>query len=174
MSNQIREVAAVFDDTEALDKAVFDLETHGFDRAAFSLLASEHAVQQKLGRRYRRVEEMEDEPKAPRETFFSKASRLEAEFGLAPALALVGATAVGLGSTAITLPILIAAGSGAAIGAALGRMIYRHHAERLQEQLERGGLLLWVNVRNPDEERKAITILEAHAGRHVHAHDLAA
>ena len=173
MPNQIREVAAVFDSAEILERAVFDLQTHGFDRAAFSLLASEHAVEQKLGERYHRVEEMEDEPKAPRETFFSRASRLEAEFGLAPALAFAAAVAMGLGSTVITLPILVAAGGGAALGALLGRIIYRHHAERLQEQLERGGLLLWVNVRNPDEERKAIMILKADAGRHVHAHDLA-
>jgi hypothetical protein len=171
---QIREVVAVFDSAEKLDDAVFDLETQGFDRAAFSLLASEQAVEEKLGRRYRRVEEMEDETMAPRETFFSRASRLEAEFGLAPAVALMAAVAIGLGSTTITLPIMVAAGGGALVGAALGRLIHRHHAEVLQEQLERGGLLLWVNVRDPEEERKAIAILEAHAARHVHAHDLAA
>ncbi len=75
MPIQIREVVAVFDSAETLENAVFDLQTHGFDRSAFSLLASEHAVEQKLGRRYHRVEEMEDEPKAPRETFFSKVDR---------------------------------------------------------------------------------------------------
>jgi len=174
MSDPIREVVAVFDDAETLESAVFDLETHGFDRAAFSLLANEDAVERKLGRRYRRIEEMEDEPEAPRETFFSRVSRLEAEFGLAPALAFIAALAVGIGATSITVPILVAAGSGGAIGAALGRMVHRHHAERLQEQLERGGLLLWVNVRNPEEERKAITVLKAHAARDVHAHELAA
>lgn len=174
MSDRIREVVAVFDDAEALEDAVVELETHGFDRAAFSLLASEHAVESKLGRRYQRVEEVEDEPRAPRETFFSRVSRLEAEYGLAPALGLVAAVAVGLGSTGITLPILIAAGGGAAIGAALGRVIHQHHAEVLQEQLERGGILLWVNVRNAAEERSATTVLEAHGARHVHAHDVAA
>jgi 4-hydroxybenzoate polyprenyltransferase len=130
-------------------------------------------VEQKLGRRYQRVEEMEDDREAPRETFFSGVSRLEAEFWLALALAVLAAAAVGLGSTAITLPMLVAAVSGAAAGAVLGRLIYRHDAERLQEQLERGGLLLWIGVRSKEQERNAMKILEAHAARHVHAHDLA-
>ncbi len=173
MSHQaIREVVAVFDSAEALEEAVFDLEINGFDRASFSLLASEHTVETALGQRYRRIEEMEDEPKAPRETFFARASRLEAEFGLAPAFALFAAVGVGLGSGPITLPVLVAAGSGAALGAFLGRLIHRHHAERLQEQLARGGLLLWVNVRDREQESKATTILETHGARHVHAHDL--
>jgi hypothetical protein len=174
MSSGIREVVAVFDDAKALEDAVFELETHGFDRAAFSLLASEHAVEEKLGQRYRKVDEMEGEPKAPRATFFSKVSRLEAEYGLAPAFAFVAAVAFGLGTAPVTVPMLVAAGGGAAIGAALGSIIHRHHAERLKEQLERGGLLLWVNVRNADEERKAMTVLEERGARDVHAHNLAA
>jgi hypothetical protein len=172
VSSQSREVVAVFDGPDALEEAVFDLETHGFDRAAFSVLASEEAVERAFGRRYTRIEEMEDAPAAPRETFFSKASRLEAEFGLAPALAFLGAVAVGLGATAVSLPILVAAGSGAAIGALLGRLIHQHNAERVREQLERGGLLLWVNVRNPDEEEKAARLLNSRGARDVHAHDV--
>ena len=172
MSTQLREVVAVFDDVKALENAVFELETHGFDRSAFSLLASEQAVEEKLGKRYRKIEEMEDEPQAPRETFFSRVSRLEAEYGLAPALAFVAAMAFGLGTAPVTVPILVAAGGGAAIGAALGRMIHKHYVEPLKEQLERGGLLLWVNIRTPEEERKAIATLEAHKARHVHAHDV--
>jgi len=41
MSDQVREVVADFDGIEMLENAVVDLEAHGFDRAAFSLLASE-------------------------------------------------------------------------------------------------------------------------------------
>ncbi|HUC18366.1 MAG TPA: hypothetical protein VMA37_11865 [Acetobacteraceae bacterium] len=173
MSAAHREVVAVFDTAEALEGAIFGLETHGFDRAAFSVLASEHEVERSLGHRFRRVEEMEDEPKAPRETFFSRVSRVEAEFGLAPGLALIGAVAFGLGSAPIALPMLVAAGSGAAIGAVLGRLIHQHHAERLSEQLARGGLVLWVNVRNADEEHKAMAALRLSGARDVHAHDLA-
>jgi hypothetical protein len=40
MIEAIREVIGVFDNPGALQEAVFALETHGFDRAAFSLLAA--------------------------------------------------------------------------------------------------------------------------------------
>ena len=155
-----------------LENAVMDLEAHGFGRAAFSLLTSEQAVQDKLGRRYRRVEEVEDNPKAPRESFFSGASRLDAGYGLAPALDFIGAVAVGIGLQSAMLPTLIAAGSGVAIGAVLNRLIHHHYPELLTEQIQRGGLLLWVNVQNKREELEAIKVLKAHHVHHVHAHSL--
>ena len=61
---------AVFDDEQSLNDAVYVMATRGFDRAAFSLLATEQAVSEKLGHRYQCVAEMEDEAKAPRETSF--------------------------------------------------------------------------------------------------------
>jgi hypothetical protein len=54
MAQTVREAVAVFDDPDTLEAAVFALETHGFDRAAFSLLADEATVERKLGQRYRR------------------------------------------------------------------------------------------------------------------------
>ena len=80
MPEAIREVVAAFDDTNALDDAVYALETRGFDRAAFSLLANERAVEEKLGHRYQNVKEVEDDPNVPRATFFSRISRLEADY----------------------------------------------------------------------------------------------
>lgn len=170
MAQPIREAVAVFDHPETLEEAVFALETHGFDRAAFSLLADEATVERKLGHRYRRVAEMEDEPAAPRETFFSRVSRVEAEYGLPIGLAFIGALALsGVGGP---LPVLIVAGGSAAIGAALGGMIHRYHARRIEEQLARGGLLLWVNVRNAAEEKTAVEILKAHSAHDVHVHEI--
>ena len=167
-----REVVAVFDDAEALDEAVYALETRGFDRAAFSLLASEEAVAQKLGHRYRRAKETEDNPEVPRETFFSRVSRLEAEYLPTPALAAVGALI--LAGTGTILPAVIAAGGGALIGAALGRMMHERHATRVREQLERGGILLWVNIRNVHEEETALEVLRARSAHDVHVHEIAA
>ena len=171
MSNVSREVVAIFDNTKSLDDAVYDLETRGFDRAAFSLLASEETVAERLGHRYRQVKEVEDDPKAPRATFFSHISRLEAEYLPAPALASIGA--IMFAGTGIGLPTLVAAGGGALIGAALGRLIHQHHAVAVQEQLTRGGLVLWVNVRNAREEQTALDVLRDHSAHDVHVHDIA-
>ena len=116
--------------------------------------------------------DVEDEPGVPRETFFSRISRLEADYLPAPALAAFGALVmIGVGSL---VPVLVAAGGGGLLGAALGRMIQQNHATRVQEQLARGGLLLWVNVRNPREEETALGILRALGAHDVHAHDIAA
>jgi hypothetical protein len=170
MPDTIREVVAVFDDVDALDTAVYTLETRGFDRAAFSILAGEKAVEQKLGHRYQQIKEIENAEGIPRATFFSRISRLEADYLPAPALAAIGALMmIGVGSL---LPVLVAAGAGGLLGAALGRMIQQKHASSIQEQLERGGLLLWVNVRAPNEEETAIEVLRAHAAHDVHAHDI--
>jgi hypothetical protein len=172
MPEAIREAVAIFDDVKSLDAAVYALEIQGFDRAAFSLLASEEMVMQKLGHRYRQVEEVSDDAKVPRETFFSRISRLEAEYLPAPALASIGFlifAGVGTGLLA-----LVAAGGGALIGGALGRLIHQRHATRVHEQLTRGGLLLWVNVRNAHEEEMALDTLRAHSAHEVHAHELTA
>lgn len=172
MPETIREVVAVFDDADALDTTVYAHKTRGFDRAAFSLLASEDAVAQKLGHRYQQVSEVEDDPKVPRDTFFSRVSRLEVDYLPAPALASVGALM--LAGTGAALPILIAAGAGALIGASLSRVMHKHHATRVQEQIARGGLLLWVSVRDTREEKAALEVLRAHSAHDVHAHEIAA
>jgi hypothetical protein len=113
---------------------------------------------------------MEDEPATPRETFFSTVSRVEAEYGLPVGLAFVGA--VVLGGIAGTLPLLIVAGGGAAIGAVLGGMMHHHHAQRVEEQLVRGELLLWVNVREAAQEKVAVEILSAHSAHDVRVHEI--
>ena len=85
--------------------------------------------------------------------------------------AAVGALVmIGVGSL---LPVLVAAGAGGLIGAALGRLMQQNHATRVQEQLSRGGLLLWVNVRNPHEEKTALEALRALGAHDVHAHEIA-
>ncbi len=157
MTETMREVVAIFDDEGSLDKAVYALETLGFDRAAFSLLASENAVARKLGHRYRLVREVEDEPNVPRNTFFSRISRMEAEYLPTPIFASMGALAfVGIGSL---LTVFVAAGAGAALGVVLSRVLHEQFATRVREQLDRGGLLLWVNVRNSSEEKTALEAL---------------
>jgi len=89
----------------------------------------------------------------------------------APALAAVGALVmIGVGSL---VPVLVAAGAGGLLGAALGRMIHQNHATRVQEQLASGGLLLWVNARTPREEETALGVLRALGAHDVHAHDIA-
>ena len=171
MPISIREIVAAFDDPAALDNAVFALETEGFDRAAFSVLATEETVASALGHRYQQVREVEDDPRVPREAFFSHMSRLEAEAFPAPALASLGWLALaGVGGP---IPAVVAAGAGGLIGAVLGGFIHHHHVARAQEQLARGGLVLWVSVRDAAAEEKAMRVLWEQGAHDLHVHTIA-
>ena len=174
----VREVVGVFLDEKALEDTIDDLQKSGFDRAEISLLASEEAVRTKLGHAYRKVGELVDD-EAVRVAYVSKEDYGAAEGGLISGLVYVGALA-GAGTIvasggALGGALLAAAlwgGAGGAIGLVLARWLDRQRAHKLTEQLEKGGLLLWVHARNAEHEAKAIDILERSGAEDVHAHDL--
>jgi hypothetical protein len=88
----IREAVGVFNTSETLQDAIDDLMSSGFDRAALSLLASEKAVEDKLGHKYQKIAELEDDPIVPRCCYVSTESIGSAEGGLIGGLMYVGAT----------------------------------------------------------------------------------
>ena len=176
----IREAVAVFHRPEDLQAAIDELLQSGFHRAEISLLASEHAVDQKLGR-YRKVSALEDDPVVPRAAYVSPEAIGGAEGGLIGVLMYVGAVAaagaiVASGGT-LTAAILAAAlsgGGGGLIGSLLAGWLGEEHGRALQGQLDRGGLLLWVRTWDAADEMRAVRILNSHSGQHVHVHTLPA
>lgn len=173
----IREAVGVFKTEADLQGAIDELMISGFDRAEISLLASEHVVEEKLGHRYSKVTETEDDPAIPRCCYVSPESVSAGEGGLVGGLMYVGAVAaagailVSGGTLAAALAGMALAGGGAAlVGGRLAKLVGDRHAEHLQEQLERGGLLLWVRTWNPEDERRAVEILKRHSGVDVHVH----
>jgi hypothetical protein len=172
----VREAVAVFEDVSGLDAAVEELRQAGFEPGAISLLATEHAVQKKLGHRYQRVEELEDDPDAPRVTYRTPAALGESEDVLIGSLtylpAVVAAGTVVASAGIVAAAVTGTALAGALIGTVLARWIDKHHAEHLQEQLDRGGLLLWVRTPDAAAERRALGILTRHSAHDVHIHEL--
>jgi hypothetical protein len=171
------EAVAVFHDVADLDKAVEALIAAGFDKDDVSLLASEAAVEEKLGQRYERVEEMEDDPAAPRVAYRTLADFAENERAIANSLTFLPAM-LAAGTVVASAGVVAAAITGAAVGGAvlstvLARWLDKTHADHLQEQLEHGGLLLWVNTSTKDKQEAAVHILKAHAASDVHVHDFA-
>lgn len=181
MANTIREVVAVFHDERSLQEAVDELLRNGFDRAACSLLAGRHSVEKHLGRYFKRVSEVEDDPEVPYIPYIGSDSRTVAMGAVASGIAYIGAvTSIGViiasgGTAAAALAgAAIVGGAGGIIGAALSTVIGRHHEKYIKDQLERGGLLLWVRTENPAREKLACEILRRDAGGHVHGHDIPA
>lgn len=62
---------------------------------------------------------------------------------------------------------ILGAAGGGLIGAALSQFVEEDHANYLQEQLEHGGLLLWVRARDRDLESKAMKIMRSHRASDV-------
>ena len=175
----IREAVGVFHDWSSLQATVDELQISGFDRAEISLLAGENAVEEKLGHVYQKVGELEDDPKVPRAAFVGRDSMVEARVGVIGGLAYVGALAavgaiVASGGTvaAAIIGAVAAGGGGGLIGSVASRWLGRDRAKQLQAQLDKGGLLLWVRVRDGDHEKRAVDILGKHAADDVHVHDI--
>lgn len=177
----IREAVGYFEAADALEAAVDELLGSGFDRAELSLLASDEAVQKRLGHRYRKVSELEDEPKVARSFYVSTEAVGDAEGALIGAPLYVAAgTAAGVilasGGTmaAAILGAALAGGAGGVIGGVLAKLLGDRHARHIEEQLRHGGLLLWVRTRDAEHERRAVDILTKHSGRDVHVHAIPA
>ncbi len=174
-----REAVGVFHDQPSFEAATDELMESGFDRADISLLASEEAVVAKLGHRYAKVKELEDATDVPRAAYVDRESVAAGQVGVIGALTYIGALAaagavVASGGTLATALIgaALAGGSGGLVGTAIARLVGKHYASRLHIQLAKGGLLLWVRVRDDEHETRALAILRAHAAEDVHAHDI--
>ncbi len=174
-----REAVGVFQDSKTLEAAIDELLTAGFGRVDLSLLAGEDTVREKLGHAYRRAEDAEDDPNAPRAVYVSSESRGDAEGGLIGGLFYVGAVAAAGavvasgGAVAAAIAAAAAAGAGGgAIGALLAGVLARHHADYIQSQLDHGGLVLWVRLRDAAHEKRAVEILSRHSAQDVHVHEL--
>lgn len=172
-----REMVGIFADAKHLQDAVDELLSSGFHRAALSFLAGEQTVQKKLGHSYRKVEEMADDPDVPRSAYVSTEAIGDFEGGLVGVLTYVGATATagvvvvsGGPLAAIIAGAVLAGGAGGLLGSVLASWVGGHHATYLQEQVDHGGLLLWVRTHGADAEDRATAILKKHSGRDVHIH----
>jgi len=180
-SDTVREAVAVFASTDTLQGAIDDLLSSGFNRAELSLLAGEKAVEEKLGHAYEKVEQLEDDPAAPKTAYVSTEAIGDAEGALVGALVYVGAVlaagavvATGGGVAAVLTAAAVAGGGSGLIGAALAKLVGEAHANYLQEELEHGGLLLWVRTWDAEREKRAVDILSKHSGKDVHVHTLPA
>ena len=177
----VREAVGVFDNETSLREAIYDLETHGFDRAEVSLLAPVNTVDRALGHVFVTAAEIEDDPHVPTIAYTSPESLSVAEGAIASGLFYVGALAGMIPVVASGGPLMaalvaatVSGGAGLSFGAVLAALLGRRHAEYIEEQLERGGLLLWVRTWNEGDEKRAVSILSSHSAGDVHVHSLPA
>jgi hypothetical protein len=179
LTETTREAVGIFSDVASYEAAIDELESSGFDRAELSVLASEATVEEKLGHKYQRAAELEDDPDAPRIAFISEESIGAAEAGLISGFFYylgfgAGLVTVATGGAfgAILMSAAIGSGAGAVIGSVLAGMVGKHHADFLHDHIDHGGLLLWVHLRDDAHEKSAVDILTKHSAHDVHVHDI--
>lgn len=178
-AGMVREIVGVFDDEDHVQAAVDELQANGFNRADISTVADLRTVEQALGRVYADVREIEDDSNIPRAVYVSKTSLGDAEgvmIGIMvyiPTVAVAAALAAkGAAVQAIVWAVLIAGALGGLIGWLIARWFDRRYLRRIHEQLGHGGIVLWVAVHTPAQERRAAEILSQCRARDVHQHEL--
>ena len=176
---QTREAVGLFHGEKALESAVDELLINGFNHADLSLLAADRAIEDRLGHKFERVADLEDDPGVAFQAFVDSDSRTEGKGVLIGGLFYVGAVAaagmvVASGGAVAALILGVAAGGGAGglVGVLLARFLEKHHAHALQEHLDKGGLLLWVHTPDEEHERSALDILRRAGAEDAHAHSL--
>jgi hypothetical protein len=166
-----REAVAIFDDERALNSAVDELVQSGLTQADMSLLGHADRLAGKTS------VELADSADAPRADFISRESRTEGLAALTAAPALLAglgvAAVVGTGGAALIPTIAASFGSmaaGGGLGLVLARVFGRRHANRIQDAILRGGLVLWVHAPDPAKDTLILGILTKHGGRDIHTH----
>jgi len=177
--NTAREAVGVFHDVASFDAAIDALQSAGFDRAEISLLAEEKAVTEKLGHDYTKVEELEDDAEVPRAAYVGREGVAQGQAAVVGGLFMLGSFAVtgmvvasGGALATVVLAALAGGGGGGIVGSVIASHLGKHHADHIEGQLKKGGLLLWVGIRDDEHEKRAVDILTEHSADDVHVHDI--
>lgn len=177
---KIREAVAAFGEPEALQSAVSDLQSHGFDRADITFMARE-SLTGHLTQGYEATRQAADDPHARREAVTDETDirqRRTLEVSLATVLAgfaAAGFTIATGGATLLAAGVTAAAvGAVGGAGALLGKAYGKSQETFLREQLERGGILVWVRTPDAAAEERAQSILRKYAAHDVHIHEVPA
>ena len=174
----VREAVGVFGGMKSMQAAADELMISGFDRADLSLLSREKKVEQRLGHSYDRVSELEDDPDVPTRAYIGSDSMTEAKTVIVALPCFIGAVAAAGSVTAsggTTVETLLWAGimalGGAAVGGIFAAMVTRRQRDYVDEQLNHGGIVLWVRTVDTEHEKRACEILERADATDVHVHD---
>ncbi len=173
----ISEAVGIFQRFEDLQKAFYDLRMVGFSRHDISLLGNQNVLDEKLGAAFWRSADLADNPDAPRAAFVSEEAIGELQGGIAGGFLFLGSSiamaAMLTASSALAASIAAVAIGGApalAIGALLAHRVGKHHRDYYTQQIEHGGILLWVRAQDSERQELAVKIMKGHSGQDVHVH----
>lgn len=176
---RVREAVGVFDSAEALQRTVDDLSLAGFERHELSLMADDSILGAGLGRLPASSDAAKDDASVPRRSHVAPEEVGNAQGMAIGVPAYVGAViatgaVVATGGTALAAAAAaaVAGAGGGALGTVLSSWLGTKSNDTLNQHLSNGGILLWVNLRNPDREAAARSILQRYSDHPVEVHDI--
>lgn len=173
----VREAVGVFQSEKDIQEAIDDFESSGFNHASFSRPASPEKIEDALHHPIHDIQELEDDPAIPRDTFTDPGSfsTMKALIILLPAYILaLAAIAYGAATRWDTIDGIISfillGLIGVGGGAYFSWRVASKHEERIKVEKSLGGLLLWVRTGNKNQDKRAIKIMKAHGATDIHIH----
>ncbi len=173
----VREAVGLFMSTDDLQNAIRDLEGTSFPRQDISVMGNRSELLKVFGAKTVNPEFAMDNSDTPRQAPSRPEEQTIGVAAMIGGTAYVGARAMALAAGAVTFPAIRAAAAiggigGGTIGAVLTKIMGSRYNRHMEEQVEKGGLLLW--VRTPDQYKEEIAqrIMIARGGYDVHVHDI--
>ena len=175
---QTRECVGLFLSPEDLQEAIRELEGTAFPRQDISVMGSRSDLMEVFGSKTIDPHMAMDNADTPRQ---APARPEEKTIGVSAMIgvpAYVGAMAAALSAGAVAFPAVVGAAvigglGGGVMGAILAKLFGDRDIRHYEEQIDRGGLLLWVRTPDRDREKTAVRIMRKFHALEVHVHDIA-
>ncbi len=172
-----KEAVGVFKTTNDLQNAIRSLEGTAFPRQDISVMGSRSELQKIFGSKTVLPEFAMDNADTPRQAPARPEEKTIGTAGMIGGATYVGAMAMALTAGAVTFPAIITAAvigglGGGTLGAILAKIFGDRYNRHIEEQIEHGGLLLWVRTPDKDREELAKHIMIANGAYDVHVHQI--
>jgi hypothetical protein len=175
---RVREAVALFATEIAFLNALDSLQENGFDRADLSVLGDSERNAGAISRPFESAAMLADDKRTKRGANVNLESVVEAEAAAIGIPAYVGAlgalfaVAATGGALALAIPMTVAGGlAGGGLGAIGAHAIEKRHRRAIEQQVDNGGLLLWVRTSTREREVCALRLLKAAGGQEAHVHE---
>ncbi|MEH6402820.1 MAG: hypothetical protein V7750_05560 [Sneathiella sp.] len=175
----IREAVGLFDDIGAVHDCIEELQNKGFERSDLTMLSRPEVIGSKSTLPIVDTKQTEDSQTASRGPVIEPETVGNVQ-GAALGAPVYIFTLCGAGISAaigLSLPLLllisgIAGIVGIGVGVYAMQFVLRRQNGYYRQQLDHGGIPLWIQTRDADHEKRAIETLTENRARDVHIHNL--
>ena len=178
MENVNNEIVGIFNSRKDLEKAIDELYKEGIDYSDLSVLAKEDKLKENSVSNLT-SEQLAQDHNTPKAPYIANENIGVAQGGIIGGLMYVGTLAAasviiaaGGGIAATLTTAALAGGASTYLGVALSKILGENHAKYHEEQLNNGGLILWVNMKQYQKEQQIKDIMSRNSAHHIESHNV--